>query len=326
MTTKALVAVSVLLLICVGCDQPFDPRGPLDHEMVIFSILSTDRNVQYVRVDGSYMPTGFDPSTDTSDNTVKDAFVTINGPGKSYQMRDTLLSRTDTSRYKFPLHLYTLNPFTPQHGTTYKVVVQSLSLGTASATVAVPSEAYLSIPRYSSYVVLSNPLLRSPDEQAVFSLQFSSTAKAYIPHLYIYYDVLKGSQWVEERVEVPTGTADEIPYSLNYLIYPKLTLCPQSAQTTVTYKNGFMRKLILKLTADTYESNKIIYKWIVLAVLQVDQNLFNYYNTVHEYQDPRSIRLDQPLYTKLNGGIGFIGAYTLDSLVYVLPADFSGNR
>jgi hypothetical protein len=326
MTTKILVGTFLLLIIFAGCNQPFDPRGPLDQEMAIFTILSTDRDVQFVRVGASYMPPGFDPATYTSDNAVRDAFVTIKGPGKIYQMRDTLLSRLDTSRYKFPFHLYTLNPFTPQHGATYEVIVQSLSLGTASAFVVVPGEADISINLYSTYQVLSNPLLRGPDEQAVFSTQFSTSAKAYLARLYIYYDVLKGSQWVEERVEVPTGTADEIPYSLNYLIYPKLTLCPQSAQTAVTYKNGFMRNLIKRLTTVTYENDKIIYKWIVLVVLQVDENLFSYYNAVHEYQDPRSIRLDQPLYAKLNGGIGFAGAYALDSLVYILPADFSGNR
>jgi len=326
MTTKTVVGTLLLFFIFTSCNQPFDPRAPLEQQMAIFSILSTDRNVQYVRVDASYMPASFDPTTHTSDNAVADAFVTIKGPGRIYQMRDTVLSRADTSRYKFPMHLYTLNPFTPQHGATYQVIVQSLSLGTASATLVVPSKADISMTTYTTYLVLSNPLMRDPDDQAVFSTQLSASAKAYIARLYIYYDVLKGSQWVEERVEIPVGTADETPYSLNYPIYPKLTLCPKTALVSVTYWNGFLRNIVKRLTTVTYENNKIIYKWIVLVVLQVDENLFTYYNTVHEYQDPRSIRLDQPLYTTLKGGIGFVGAYALDSLVYVLPENFAGNR
>jgi hypothetical protein len=84
--------------------------------------------------------------------------------------------------------------------------------------------------------------------------------------------------------------------------------------------------MIKQLTTVRYASNKIIYKWVVFDVLQADQNLYDYYASVQEYRDPRSIRLDEPMYSRVNGGLGFAGAYTLDSLLYVLPENFPGNR
>jgi hypothetical protein len=45
--------------------------------------------------------------------------------------------------------------------------------------------------------------------------------------------------------------------------------------------------------------------------------------TTHTYGDPHSIRLDEPVYSGVTGGVGVMGAYTLDSLVHILPENFA---
>ncbi len=313
------------LLLSLACNQPFDPRAPFEQQMVLYSVLSTDRNAQFVRVYLNYMPSDFDPSAYTADNAVKGALVSISDPSRNYQLRDTLLSRPDTSRYKFPLHMYVLRPFIPQYGRTYNVLAQSPSLGTVSASVVVPAKPKLSM-ALGANVILDNPRLRPPDQQILFSAQLSNIAKGYIVRLFVYYDVLKEGEWVEERIEVPITSADSASYSLDLPQYPRMTASPNTSQLGIMYRTGYYRGIINRVTFVRYVSNNLIYKWVVLVLLQADKNLFNYYSATHGYQDPWSIRLDEPLYSGVNGGVGMVGAYTLDSLVYVLPEDFFGNR
>ena len=72
-----------------------------------------------------------------------------------------------------------------------------------------------------------------------------------------------------------------------------------------------------------YGSTKIVFNRVVVQLLQVDRNLYGYYMTTHTYGDPHSIRLDEPVFSGVSGGVGVIGSYTLDSLVHILPENFS---
>ena len=326
-TKRFVVPVSFILLISLSCEQPFDPRAPLDKQIVLYALLSTDRNEQYVRVERNYMPEGFDPTQYTSDASLADAIVTIKDPSRLFVFRDTVLPRSDTARYKFPMKMFVLSPFDLQHNTSYSVLAQSRSLGMAYSTVVIPGTPILDMAG-STWNVLSNPISRNPRELMEFTAQLSLSAKGYIGRLYIYYDVLKGSEWVEERVELPLGTWNTDPnyYGLDLLYYPGMTASPSTGLINVSFKNGFLQSIIKQRTTVQYKDNKIVYKWVTFVVLQADQNLFSYHMSTQETRDPRSIRLDEPLYSRVNGGLGFVGAYTLDSLLTVLPENFPGNR
>jgi len=325
MQAKQLVITFLLLVVTFGCNQPFDPKGPIDQQMIVYSVLSTDRDVQYVSVDLSYMPSGSNPLTYSSDKALKDVFVTLRESRNMYQMRDTTLARPDTNWYKFPLHLYALYPFAVCQGQTYEIVVQSLSMGVVSATVVIPGKPLLDIPGTTTFILIE-PFSHLPEEKIRFPATLSTEAKAYLVRLTITYDVLKGTDWVEETVELPIATADTNAYSLEHPIYPQVAPSPASGQLDVTYSNGYLQNIIKDVTTVKYKSNRLVYKWIVFSLVQFEQNLFNYYKMVREYRDPRSVRLDRPLYSEINGGIGFVGAYSADSLVYLLPTNFGGNR
>ena len=71
---------------------------------------------------------------------------------------------------------------------------------------------------------------------------------------------------------------------------------------------------------------RIIFKWATIVVLQTDKNLYDYYSVSHASRDPFSIRLDEPMVSQVTGGLGMIGAYSVDSTVNLLPENFWGNR
>jgi hypothetical protein len=318
------LVLSLLVTIVLACNQPFDPRTPLQDQVVIFSILSTDRNNQFVRVEHNYMPTVSDPLTYTLDNQVKDALVSISEGIKAYTLVDTIFGRVDTSRFKFPLHAYVLNSFTPQSGKTYQIKVQSAQLGAGSATVVVPGKPSLAEDAGSSPII-DQPTIYSSDADIIFSVFASTTTRGYIGRLFIDYDVLKGNEWVGERAEVPISFLAKDIKDLHLANYPKLMPRSFTNRVAATFNNAAYQAVVNSLTYGRYKSNKLIFKWTVYQFLQVEQNLYNYYQITHAYRDAQSMRLDEPLYSNIDGGVGMVGAYSLDSLVHVLPKNFYGN-
>ena len=315
---------AALFLTLVGCDQPFDPRAPLEEEMVVFSILSTDRDQQFVTVNRNYMPPGFDPNEFTENTFVSDALVRVIGPSSSFVLRDTLFPRIDTSRYAFPMQAYYAPDFIPQYDAAYEVVASSPALRTATGSTIVPGKATLTI--YSStQVILRLPERYGDDELIELIVHSDGRARGYVCRMYVYYDVLKEGQWVEERSEIPISSISGT-YTLEGARYPTLTRRPDSGDQTIFFRNGFYKAVIDNVTYSKYPVGGLIYKWVVFSFLQVDQNLYEYYNVIHQYRDPLTVRLDEPTYSTIDGGTGLVGSYSLDSLVYVLPEKFYGNH
>lgn len=272
-----IIALAIILLS--ACNEQFDPRAPLDEQLIVYSVLSTDRNVQIVRVQTSYMPSDFNALTYTSDNSITDAFVSIKESNKTYRLRDTLFARDDSLRYKFPMRAYYLGSFTPQRGKSYQVIVQSPSYGQVSSSVIVPDRPQIYSPPIVTQI-LDRPDRSPQDATIVFIVQLSKNARGYVGRLLLYYDVLKGSEWVEERAEIPITSADSSSYSLDIPIYPQLAIAPGTSQVGLMYKNGYYRG-ILNILNSRYKSTRLIFKWATLVLLQTDQNLFNYYSATH---------------------------------------------
>ncbi len=321
---RRVALLCVCLMFFSGCDSSFDPRAPLDEQIVVFSVLSTDRKSQFVRVQQTYMPREFNPASYITDNAVRDAIVSFRASNGVYFLRDTLLARPDTSRYTIPLRTFVLSPFTPLRGESYEVIVQSIYYGVASASVLIPGESAISLSEEMGQI------LDRPDKNAQVALmtvivRMSGVSKGFVGRLFLYYDVLKGSRWIEERVEIPISSADSSSYSLDFPRYPQLTFTPSTSLAGLYYRNGYYRAILNRVNS-RYHTNRIVFKWATFVVLQADKNLFDYYSSTHQSLDPYSIRLDEPMVAGISGGLGMVGAYSLDSLVRLLPGNFWGNR
>ncbi len=325
MKRSLLSFIPLSLSLLLGCDQQFDPREPLRPQFVIFSILSTDRNVQYVRVEQNYRPSDFNPLEYTADNGVIDAIVTISDGRSTFRLSDTTLPRSDTSRYSFPIRSHVLRDFTAGYGQSYLISAASLPLGKASASVLVPTKPSVSAEAVG-LVLLDRPDDFDDEATISFTIVLSSSARGYRGRMFADYDVLKGTEWVQERAEVPLSFYGPLSKDLRYATYPELTVRPSRNQTSVVFGKPLYKAVLTHIADEKYKSHKLIFKWVVFQFMQVDKNLFNYYNTVHYYRDPHSMRLDEPAFSNVSNGYGLVGAYTLDSLVHLLPENFSSNN
>jgi hypothetical protein len=194
----------------------------------------------------------------------------------------------------------------------------------ASASVLIPGESSIALSEGIGQI-LDRPDKHEQDALMTFIVRMSGVSKGFVSRLYLYYDVLKGSRWVEERVEIPISSADSSSYSLDFPRYPQLTFTPSTSQAGLYYRNGYYRAILNKVNSE-YHTNRIVFKWATFVVLQADKNLFDYYAVTDPSLDPYSIRLDEPLVSGISGGLGMVSAYSLDSLGRLLPGDFWGNR
>jgi hypothetical protein len=311
--------------LLLGCNQPFDPRGELDQKPVVFSILSTDRDVQFVRLERSYMPPGYDASADTSDKSIRNAIVTINYGGTTLRLRDTILARSDTSRFLFPIRAYAVRPFRPIYGSSYNVSVEAIGIGSASEAIVIPTKPALDIDAASTAVV-DQPGSHEKNDAILFPITLGAGAHGFIARMFVDYEVVKDGEWVEGRVEIPTSFAIAGSDNYAYVIYPQLRLKTSNNHAVGVFMNDVYTRTLIEIAFTKFKSMKIVFNRAVFRLLQVDKNLYNYYVTTHSFSDPHSTRLDEPAYWGIQGGVGVVGAYTLDSLVHILPENFAFDR
>jgi hypothetical protein len=315
----ALIAWCVLSGF-LGCDQSFNPKAPFQEQMVVFSILSNARDTQYVRVSTNYDVSGFDPSVHQTDGAVVGARVSVNGPTHLYDFSEVLLPREDTSRYKTPIHAYSVSPFRAEHGKTYALGVASGTYGTATATVTIPDEPLIGF-GLGTYL-LDNPDTGDPNNIIYVTALLTSKTKGYLTKMFVDYQILNGTEWQEERIEVPMTVLVD---TLNIWIaaYPEMRRLMINQTSTAYAARAYVKALVRILKQ--HPNQKIIFERVVGRVLQCEPHLYDYYNTVNGFRDPISVRLDEPEYTNLTGAKGVFGGYTLDSLVHFLPENFGLN-
>jgi hypothetical protein len=322
---NAVSMIWIVVLALSGCNESFDPRGDFDHKPVVYAVLSTDRALQFVRVEQSYMPVGYDPLSYASDGFVPNSKVTINSGMLAIQLRDTTVARIDTSRLRFPIRAYVASPFRPVYGSTYVITVEAPELGVVTSSLTMPARPVLSI-NLASFAVLDRPAEKDSSAEILFPFTLGDGTTGYIGRFFIEFEVLKDGEWVEERAEVATGFTYSGTRSYTWLDYGQLRHRPFTSKGAALYTNQFYSHALVDAAYKRHGSAKIIFDRIVFQLLQIDKNFYNYYLVTHSYSDPHSIRLDEPFYSNMDGGIGMVGAYTIDSVMHVLPEDFVFNR
>ena len=251
----------------------------------------------------TYNLTGFDPAEHTTDTDVRGASVTMTDDSTSYHLKQTIIPRYDTSRYSTNPVAYFAFPCPLRPGKQYSLAITS-DQGNATAKVSAPTHGNI----YCSY-----PLsFKAPDtdpEPIVASIELSPITQAYLVRLYL--DVYFGPNLARKRLEVPTGTAPT-GFQQAQFTYPTL-----ERRTSQSLLNAFFPRDIyvafLKGLASQYESFQIISATFILT--QVETNLYKYYKIANGFQDPYSIREDQPDFTNIVGGVGVFGAMVEDSVV-----------
>ncbi|MFA6457092.1 MAG: DUF4249 family protein [Bacteroidota bacterium] len=325
MTKKISITVFMALLVC-SCNQTFEPNGSYEDRMIVFSILRTESDTQYVRVYETYDPNLHNPLTHTTDTEITDATVLVSDGTDTIAFHDTVITRYDTTTlYGKYLHTYTAYHFVPKANTTYTLSISSPTKGNVSAHVSTfPSGAVYASNKI--YQTLAAPQSSEADTSIIVTVQLSSEVPAYMVRLMLKYRQYVSGQWVLSLVEVPIEVVEGVSYNDYLPTYPSVMRRGQYAtmyagQERISFSKDAYIALVKNLKY-TIGPSKIEFDGAYFILNQFDQNVYSYFSATNQVSDNISIRLDQIDFSNIQGGYGLFGLSTHSESFYLkLPID-----
>ena len=267
--TRRIVMCLLLLMPfwAGGCDDTVNPNAPYEPRIVVYCILSTGTNKQFVRTFATADPS--QPSKDMAEPFVGDATITLSQQNTVYQLRDTTIARSDTSRYSNGVRAKVAAPLAPKYGSEYVLKVQSQTMGTHVARTTIPKLGVVSSP----FIYI----LQTPGDYIYdLPLELKVYGKGYVLRMLLQYEVEINGIWFEQTEEVPRSIV-----GLSQVLFPAVVQTQGQGEklkwplATLKYTfDGIMKR---------FETNHITFKRVVLQLRQYDENLFNYFQIVNKW-------------------------------------------
>ena len=318
---RILVYGAILLLVVLGCESDFNPKGPFYDRMVVYSVLSPGSTTQFARVFTTYNPPGFNPLESTASNQVANATVSIASGASLFMFHETTFVRTDLSRYQDSVRAFVASPVNLVRGNTYALTVVSPSYGTVTASMTIPGADGSIAVDPSSLPALTQPGLISNDI-FVFATP-SESGQGHLIQVYLEYEIA-AVPGVYMREEIPVKITNYRDCLTFDAVYPEIRRRQSgSADELWTFPHLNYQRIILKILKQ-HEGQIVNFRRVIFNLTQADQNLYSYLSLVNGFRDEFSIRVDRPNYTNVQGGLGLFGSFAADSIAINVGPMFSG--
>ncbi|MCI0564431.1 MAG: DUF4249 domain-containing protein [Nitrososphaera sp.] len=319
MKSTTLIVIFAVSFVSMSCTEAFNPKGPFQDRLVVFAILTTVKDTQFVRLYRTYDPPGFNPLEHTTDNTVDSAQVSISTNSTVYQFQDTTIVREDKSRYTNDIRAYVAYPFPVVRGQSYTLDIQTKIGETVNANLTVPLPATVTI---SNSAALQNP---RPFRDIFFTVnsRLYDRTRGFQVRVFLEYDILENGIYVRRREEIPTAVSNFIDCHTFLPAYHSLER-RKSIQPERTTFDVFAYMAALAKIWHSNISFDVRMRQVVVELTEFDPALYSYANIMKGFRDEFSIRTDEPDYSNIPGGHGIFGVMTKQSLVVPLP-DTTGS-
>ncbi len=280
-------------LMLSGCNNEFNPNGPYKQKLVVYGVFSSRTDTQYVRVYTTYPSPGL-----SAEAGVTDVRVTVAQDANTTVFRDTTIQIVNSSGVRVPLRLFVSYAFRPAPGVNYDLSVVSPTVGN------VRSRAF---GLYKGRMFT----LSNPQGDIIVQVTPGANVRAFIVRMYLVFSVRVGSTWEVKRVEVPN-----LVTASGEFLYPRPV---QSDLTTAGFSFQAYAGLITSLRSQ-YPAGVQLSR-TVFVLTEFDEPLYAYYSTANGFPDSGTLRLDEPDYTNIQGGLGVFGM-TSETVV---EADTTGH-
>lgn len=290
-----LLTLSISLIY--SCEVSFDPFGEYNEKYIFTCILKNDTQSQIAFLSRSYRPDGFDPYENIVDPAIVGADVRVWYNDSVFVFKDSSVARTDTSRYKTPLHFYYNKKFSVQSKKPIEIEVL-LSNGKRLKSSSVTPEE-INFNQDSEVIV--------PPEDKTF-LQFTwkeqSSGILFKSMLAIRYKQNIDGEIIEKTKEVPLRYI--LSNDLETPLYPK-----PSAAFGIAYDLEAVKKTLEEIsTNDPNKQNYAIYEKLIFNVVAYDVPLSKYASSISGSVDDLTITVNVSDYTNIEGGYGIFGSYS----------------
>jgi hypothetical protein len=136
----------------------------------------------------------------------------------------------------------------------------------------------------------------------------------YYTNLVLNYHIENESGNFYDKIEIPIEIIDkkQILPGFNY-------------PGKVRYSFKAIEAILSKLSEDITEANNIILDNFTLQVVELNEDLSRYYSSISGFLDKYSVRLDEQIYSNINGGIGIFGAYKVTEVKHFIDRNFASS-
>ncbi len=308
------IAAAVILLLAVGCEQPFSPKRFVGDQYALQCFIGTQSakgpTSQSVLLGRVYDVDGLDPAVNTEDPAVRGAEISLSINGTVKTMKEATRTRSDTSRYGPVEHYYTTSITSPAQREQLSIVAKMPDGHVLSAQTRVPRERSI-VSNYEFPQGLTARITRQPGEPD-WNLTWEDDKEPEEGHLFIVqlridYTKQEGSNEIPGVMVVPVTYAGSQP------VYP-----PISTRTSCPIEFRCLDSAMVSIAAG--DSDKAAYSMhmATLEILELDLPLSKYFSSTRGSLDQFSIRVNQAAYTNVSGGVGVFGSYFLNRLYYPL--------
>lgn len=299
-----LVSITLSVVLVVSCDDNVNPKTDFKDVYALNCVIKGDTSVQVATITHSYNVEGFDPLTNSNDPFIKGAKIKLyyQANNQTFIFRDTSIIREVGSRYSTPLNYYYIKNFRPAYESPIFI---EATLPNGKVLTAKSIALFI-----SPYVIdkrdytIPTPNIGGKYLNFTWSAVVPSTKDEkvyYVPELIIQYAKTQNGIKEELQKKVPlyyiSGGNGEFP------LYPSI----QSNITSVSFDTLTIRRSLEEISAgDPNKGNYVIHK-ATFRLLITDKNLAVYYAAQKTFLDEFSVRVTQPEFTNINGGLGIFG-------------------
>ena len=296
------------MLISFSCDNSINPKASFKEQYVLNCFIRGDSSAQIATLSKTYDVSGFDPNSNNIDPSISGAQVYLKWNKKFYLLRDSSIVRTDTSRYKTPIKFYYTKAFIPLQNDSIEI-----------SAIPVPGVLLKSKTKMPNNVSFGNSPWLIKGDETVIDIKWTAydLNVYYLPRLKVIYQKRNEVPLVIHTFEVPLSYTSA--NGLENPVYPGLSPAP-----SIEYIRTNIDQAMLNVSSGDLKNNYRFLR-IDLELLIFDQFLAGYISTTNGFLDNLSIRLDEPNYTNINGGLGIFGAYEYNVLNIAISDEYLDN-
>ena len=300
MRKVSLLLLSFLSLFFVSCEENFDPSGEYSEKYAFTCILKNDGESQIAFLSHSYKPNGFDPYENTVDPSIVGADVRVWYNDSVFVFRDSTTERTDTSRYKTPLHFYYNDQFSVQYQKPIELEVLLPNGKRLKSSSLTPAEIDFDD---------ASEVLVPPEERNFLEFLWNehNESTMFQCYLAIRYRQNVNGELFEKEKEVPLryviSNGKEVP------VYPK-----PFTPIGIAYELDAVTKTLEEISSgDPNKQNYSVYEKLIFNVVAFDLNASRYVSSISGSVDDLTVSENVSDYTNIEGGLGIFGSYSKEN-------------
>lgn len=308
-----LFLINVALLI--SCDDNVNPKAEFKEIYVLNCVLRADSNYQIATVSKSYDVDGYDPNTNKIDPFIKGAKIKVYYLDSVFVFKDTSTARSSDSKYTTPINFYYNKKLKP---TAYSQLKIEAELPNGKKLFATTESFFLNLLYFGKTVdtyppINSNKITFNWDK--ISGDQFNSTIY-FAPELAIVYSKLENGIWNRYYKKVPIRYTENSPDKQP--IYPEISVGKNSVSFDTLAFGVAFREIEKNINQrKNYKIEKALFRLLIL-----DKNLAAYYSLQKTFLDEFSVRVNQPDFTNINGGLGIFGIYAIKQIDIPIESNF----